>query len=114
MTQDLTDRLAAATSLDSDMLAEICTAAGSVFPEAPAHPEVLSDPTEAVMHLLSHCLPGWHIHLTGQAAEPNGHWRCSLRKSDAHDDDLVVGTATGPTIPLTLVRSLWDVVRKSG
>lgn len=114
MTQDLTARLAAATSLDSDMLAEICTAAGSVFPEAPAHPEVLSDPTEAVMHLLSHCLPGWQIHLSGQAAEPNGHWRCSLRKSDAHDDDLVVGAATGPTIPLALARAFWDVVRKSG
>jgi hypothetical protein len=114
MTQDLTDRLAAATSLDSEMLAEIRTAAANVFPDAPAHPEVLSEPTEAVMHLLSRCLPGWNIHLTGQVAEPNGHWRCSLRKSEVNDDDQVVGAATGPTIPLVLARAFWDVVRKSG
>lgn len=114
MTQALTARLAAAERLDADILAEICTAAAATFPETPAHPEVLSDPSEAVMHLLSHCLPGWHIRLTGQAAEPDGHWRCSLRKSAVDDDDLVVGTATGPTIALTLARAFWDVVQKSG
>jgi len=114
MTQDLTARLAAAETLDGDMLADICASAAATFPDAPAHPEVLAEPTEAVMHLLAHCLPGWHIHLTGQAAEPNGHWRCSLRKSDVDDDDLVVGTATGPTIPLTLARAFWDVVQKLG
>ena len=114
MTQDLTARLAAANTLEGEMLAEIRAAAAAVFPDAPAHPEVLAEPSEAVMHLLAHCLPGWNIHLTGQAAEPDGHWRCSLRKSDAHDDDQVVGTAAGPTVPLVLALALMDVVKKSG
>ncbi|WP_370254408.1 hypothetical protein [Nioella sp.] len=113
MSSSLADRLSAAATLEADLLAEICAAAGRVFPDAPAHPEVLAEPTEAVMHLLARCLPGWQIHLTGEASEPNGHWRCSLRKSSASDDDLVVGTATGPTIPLVMARALWDVVQKS-
>ncbi|PIV75235.1 MAG: hypothetical protein COW55_06155 [Rhodobacteraceae bacterium CG17_big_fil_post_rev_8_21_14_2_50_65_11] len=115
MTQtDLTDRLAAATMLDTDLLVEIGAAAARVFPDAPAHPEGIADASEAVVHVISRCLPGWHIHLTGQASEPDAHWRCSLRASEAHDDDDVVGAAHGPTIPLTLARALWDVVKKSG
>ena len=115
MTQtDLTDRLADATMLDTDLLVEIGAAAARVFPDAPAHPEGIADASEAVVHVISRCLPGWHIHLTGQASEPDAHWRCSLRASEAHDDDDVVGAAHGPTIPLTLARALWDVVKKSG
>lgn len=112
--KDLTDRLAAAQMLDTDLLVEISSAAARVFPTAPANPEGIADASEAVMHVIARCLPGWHVHLTGQAAEPDAHWRCSLRASEAHDDDEVVGAAHGPTIPLTLARALWDVVLKLG
>jgi len=111
---DLSDRLAAAKMLEADLLAELGRAAAEVFPDAPAHPEGIADASEAIMHLIARCLPGWQVHLTGEASEPDEHWRCSLRAPDAHGDDEVVGTSTGPTIPLVLARALWDVVRKSG
>jgi len=106
-------RLGAARTLDDALMTELCAGMAAVFPDAPAHAEVLAEPTEAVMHLLARCVPGWSIHLTGQAAESDGHWRCGLRASDIRDDDGVVGSADGPTIPLTLARALFDVAQKT-
>jgi hypothetical protein len=106
-------RLGSARTLDDALMSDLCKAMATVFPDAPAHAEVLAEPTEAVMHLMARCVPGWSIHLTGQAAESDGHWRCGLRASDIRDDDGVVGAADGPTIPLTLARALFDVARKS-
>ncbi len=108
----LCERLDRVDTLNSDMLADMADAVTGLFPNAPAHPEVIAEPTEAVLHLIDRCLPGWNIHLTGQASEPDGHWRCSLRRSDAHDDDEVVGTGSGPTVPLALSRAFMDAVAK--
>ncbi|WP_071674099.1 hypothetical protein [Nioella nitratireducens] len=111
---DLASRIRTAQQLDRALLADICVSAAKVFPDAPAHADVLDDPTDAIMQVITRCLPGWHIHLTGIASEPDGHWRASLRSSQIDEDDEVVGTAIGPTIPLVLARALWDVVGKSG
>ncbi len=110
---DLAARLSTAESLDATLLAGICSAAATIYPEAPAHADVLDEPSDAVMQVITRCLPGWHVHLTGTASEPDGHWRCSLRSSEIDDDDAVVGAAIGPTIPLVLARALFDVVMKS-
>jgi len=109
----LSARLDTARTLDDALMSELCAGMAVVFPDAPAHAAVLAEPTEAVMHLLARCLPGWSIHLTGQAAESDGHWRCGLRASDIRDDDGVVGSAEGPTIPLVLARALFDVAQKT-
>lgn len=106
-------RLDAARTLDDALMSELCAGMAAVFPNAPAQAAVLAEPTEAVMHLMARCVPGWSIHLTGQAAESDGHWRCGLRASDIRDDDGVVGSAKGPTIPLALARALFDVARKT-
>lgn len=109
----LGERLGTARTLDAELMADLGKAMADVFPDAPARPEVLAEPTEAVMHLMARCLPGWSIHLSGQAAESDCHWRCGLRASDIRDDDGVVGSAEAPTVPLALARALFDVARKT-
>lgn len=110
----LLTQLDAAATLEGDTLASVATAMRDVFPDAPHHPDVLSEPVEAALHLIDHCLPGWSIHLAGKATEPDGHWRCSLRKSRDRDEDEVIGMGAGPTISLALVQALLRVALAKG
>lgn len=98
-----------ATSLESDLLAETTAVIREVFSDAPMHPEVLAEPVEAVLHLIDRCLPHWSIQLTGKASEPDGHWRCTLRKNRGDDEDEVIGLGAGPTVTLALLKALLRV-----
>ena len=115
MTTETIDALRArvdgATDLDEALLREAVAGLRIAFPGAPAHPELTSDPTEAVLRLVDHCLPGWTITLRGRATEPDGHWHCSLRESEARDSDAVIGIGTAPTVSLALLRALVSVAR---
>lgn len=110
----LLTQLDAAATLEGDTLAAAAALMRDIFPEAPQHPEVLSEPVEAVLHLIDHCLPGWSIHLAGKAHEPDGHWRCSLRQSRDRDEDEVIGMGTGPTVSLALIKALLRVALAKG
>lgn len=88
-----------ARARDGPLLHEVADAVRGVFPDAPAHPEVPADPTEAVLNLVGRCLLGWTIAPKGYAAEPNGHRRCNLRRHSARDDDAVIGQGCAPTMP---------------
>lgn len=105
----LLKQLEAAATLDADVLNASAEAVREVFPKAPHHPEVLAEPVEAVLHLIDGCLPGWTIQLTGKAAEPDGHWRCSLRKTRGRDEDEFMGLGHGPTVALALLQALLRV-----
>jgi hypothetical protein len=102
-------RTGAASTLEAPLLHEVADAVRGVFPNAPAHPEALAEPTEAVLHLVDRCLPGWSITLKGHATEPDGHWRCSLRRSSGRDDDDVIGQGRAPTVPLAVLMALLSV-----
>jgi hypothetical protein len=41
--------------------------------------------------------------LKGTATHPNGHWHCSLRRSDIRDNDPYIGIGAGPTLPHALL-----------
>lgn len=105
----LQERAEQAQDLDEGLLHEAAETLREVFSKAPAHPEALSEPTEAVLHLIDRCLPGWTITLHGQATEPSGHWHCTLRESDNRDNDTVIGSGRAPTISLALLRALLKV-----
>ena len=107
--EGLLKKIEAATTLEADLLAAAADVVRAVFPDAPHHPEVLAEPVEAVLHLIDRCLPQWSIQLTGKAQEPDGHWRCSLRKSRGSDEDEVLGVGTGPTVALALLQALLRV-----
>lgn len=102
----LRSRVEEARDIDAELLHLVAEELRRVFPGAPSHPESLSDPTEAVLRLVDRSLPGWTITLRGTATEPDGHWHCTLRKSDAHDDDALIGVGTAPTVSLALLRAL--------
>lgn len=102
-------RIDAAKDLDEALLHDTVVALKPVFPNAPSHPELLSEPTEAVLHFVDRCLPGWTISLLGRAAEPDGHWSCVLRESSSRDDDSVIGAGKAPTVCLALLEALVSV-----
>lgn len=109
----LRTRAQAAEDLDEALLHDAAEVLREVFPGAPAHPELLSDPVEAVLHVIDRCLPGWTISLKGRAAEPDGHWHCSLREGDM-DNDRVIGSGDAPTVSLALLRALLVVASYYG
>lgn len=111
MLDDLQSRVDAARDVDEPLLREVTAQLRHVFAEAPAHPELASDPTDAVLRLIDHCLPGWTIALRGTATEPDGHWHCALRESDTRDSDEVIGTGSAPSVSLALLRALVSVAR---
>ena len=105
----LRDRADAAETLDETLLHDAAVTLHDIFPDAPAHPELLSDPTEGVLSLIDRCLPGWTIALRGQATEPDGHWTCTLRESASRDSDAVIGSGRAPAVSLALLRALLGV-----
>ncbi len=64
------------------------------------------DSTDMVLDLIYALKPGWSVSIRGSAAKPNGHWRCTLRRSSSRDNDEYIGIARGPTLPHALLASL--------
>ena len=68
------------------------------------------DSTDKVLELIYSIKPAWNVSIRGTASMPNGHWRCSLRKSAGRDNDEYVGVGRGPTLPHSLLASLLKVM----
>jgi hypothetical protein len=61
------------------------------------------DSTDRVLSVIYAVKPNWSLSIRGSATLPNGHWRCTLRKSSARDDDAYLGIGRGPTLPHSLL-----------
>ena len=64
------------------------------------------DSTDQVLALIYAARPGWSVSIKGAATLPNGHWRCTLRKSASRDNDEYLGIGRGPTLPHSLLAAL--------
>jgi len=64
------------------------------------------DSTDKVMSVVYAVRPGWSVSIRGNATMPNGHWRCTLRKSSSRDNDEYLGIGRGPTLPHSLLAAL--------
>lgn len=63
--------------------------------------------TDRVLHLTDRVAPGVDIHLRGTAAEPNGHWICTIRRNDHSDNDAFIADGRAPTpAPALLIATL--------
>ena len=91
---DLALEVEAALTLEGDLadkaIAALNTAAaGTVIERADL------DSTDKVLSLIYAIRPGWSVSMRGTAHLPNGHWRCTLRRSDRRDNDEYLGVGRG-------------------
>ena len=105
----LKTQVEAASLLDHELLTKAYDALRPIFPEMPASFEASSGQVEEILHIVQIVAPNWTIQLTGKAMEPNGHWRCSLRRSRSNDEDEVIGLGFGAVVGLALVAALLHV-----
>lgn len=66
--------------------------------------------TDEIVHLVDAVLPGWTIQITGTAAEPDGHWHCTLRQSAIRDNDEFIGSGEGKILSHALLAALLRTV----
>ncbi len=89
----------------SDELAKRVLNAVEAITDKPVGREVL-DSTDMVLDLIYSLRPGWSVNVRGLANKPNGHWRCSLRRSFSRDNDEYIGIGRGPTLPHALLAAM--------
>lgn len=90
------------------LLREAARALAPAFPEATPPEPAGEEPLEDVLRLIDACLPGWVITLHGTATAPDGHWRCTLRRSE-RDDDAAIGHGYAPKVGGALLEALLRV-----
>lgn len=106
---DVAKRMEETLQVDKDLADRVRAAVTSLVRDkpdlVPASPDFYDD-THAVLVLITHVLPGWSMSLEGRATRGNGHWTCTLRRSDWRDDDPFIGIGKGPTMPHALLAAL--------
>lgn len=104
--EELAEKIEAATALEQSLADTAATVIDTFLQDARKGETVRASDlqsTDSVIHLIDEAAPGWSIRLKGRAFEPNGHWRCSLRSTEARDDDEFIGHAKGPDLSNTLL-----------
>ena len=94
----------AALALDDDLVKKAKNALAQASEDAASVADLES--TDDVISLVYAIHPGWHLSMKGTATMPNGHWRCTLRKSDLRDNDALIGIGNGPTLPHALLAAV--------
>lgn len=100
----LAEQVEAALEIDDELAAQVLGAVESITGKT-ASREAL-DSTDMVLDLIYSLRPGWNVSMRGLANKPNGHWRCSLRRSSSRDNDEYIGTGRGPTLPHALLAAV--------
>ena len=62
--------------------------------------------TDGAMHVADVSYPNWSVHIHGRANDKDGHWRCTLRETDARDSDKVIGSGRSPTLSQAILAAV--------
>ncbi len=108
----LAHEIESAFELSDDLMERACGALAGKLPSPPEKADFHS--TDKILRLVQECLPGWSIHIRGTATKPNGHWHCSLRRSEIRDNDAFAGIGRGPSLPHALLAALLGALAQSG
>lgn len=108
---ELAHEIEAAFELTEDLSTRARGALQARIADLPANLNFES--TDEVLGIVHKYLPGWSIQIRGTATRPNGHWHCSLRKSDIRDNDQYVGIGNGPTLSHALLAAILFAVAQS-
>ncbi len=105
MLAKLAERVEAALMIDDALADEALAAVRTLSPACDMDRRGL-DSVDAVLALIHDVRPGWSVSIRGNVIAPNGHWRCTLRKSSGRDNDEYLGVGRGPTLAHALLASL--------
>lgn len=94
----------AALTIDDELAERLTGAIDRIFQRTLERSDL--DSTDRVLGLVYATKPGWSVSIRGAASTPNGHWRCTLRRSMARDNDEYIGVGRGPTLPHALLAAL--------
>ena len=101
----LAEQVEASLKLSDDLAGRALAAVNTVMGDEKLRPEDL-DSTDAVLAAIYAARPGWSVSIRGAMSHPNGHWRCTLRRSLGRDNDDYLGVGRGPTLPHALLAAL--------
>ncbi len=62
--------------------------------------------TDGAMGVADDAYPNWTVHIHGRANDRDGHWRCTLRKSDSRDNDAVIGAGRSPVLAQSILAAV--------
>lgn len=108
MNKELTDlamEVESALTLEDELANRVIAAISSVAAGRKIERHSM-DSTDDVLALIYLIRPGWSVSMKGVARLPNGHWRCTLRRSESRDNDEYLGVGRGPTLPHALLAAL--------
>lgn len=54
--------------------------------------------TDGAMLIADEAYPNWTVNIHGRANDRDGHWHCTLRESDARDNDAAIGSGRAPVL----------------
>jgi len=94
---------------DLDVAVEALTALRTALDGEEGTPSVdvgAAASTDRALALAAEILPGWRVDLEGRTRTPDGRWTCSLRASDASDDDEVIGIGHAASPALAILGAL--------
>ncbi len=101
----LAEEIEASLILDTDLADRALSVINAISGDVQMAQQDL-DSTDMVLSLVYAIRPGWSVSIKGKATHPNGHWRCTLRKSLERDNDEYLGIGRGPTLPHSLLAAL--------
>ncbi|WGW06015.1 hypothetical protein [Tropicibacter oceani] len=61
---------------------------------------------DAAIHIADKAYPNWVVTLHGRANDRDGHWRCTLRETDAFDKDAVIGAGRSPVLAQAILAAV--------
>ncbi len=111
--ESLAKRIETTEGLDESTLAQISEALSGHLPDKDQVRAITAEQlasSDHVIHLIDDAVPGWAIHIDGKAVEPNGHWHCTLRRSDTRDSDEFIGHGKGKVLSHALTAALLRTV----
>ena len=60
--------------------------------------------TDGALLLADDAFPHWYLAIHGRTDKRDGHWRCSLRRSENRDNDAALGHGRSPVLRRSLRR----------
>lgn len=111
--ESLAKRIETSDALDEAAVEQVSEALSGHLPDKDQVRAITAEQlasSDHVIHLIDDTVPGWAIHITGTAVEPDGHWHCTLRRSDSRDSDEFIGHGTGKVLSHALTAGLLRTV----